>query len=107
MKSGRRASGGRRAGRPGSGLRGARPGRRFRPSALWVESLLEARITPSVMTLAGGQLTYTAEDGEANKLLVDVTRQGGVDYVRVRETGSVSILVQGDPNGSTGGLVVN
>jgi len=58
------------------------------------------------MDLTGGQLTYTAEDGEVNKVLVDVTQQGGVDYVRLRETGSVSILVQEDENGSTGGLVV-
>ena len=48
---------------------------------------LEDRIAPAMVSLAAGVLTFTAGDGEANNLAVDVVRDLGTDYVRVHENG--------------------
>src|SRR5262245_11949077 len=99
------------AGNPGSqrsrrsrlrrGLRRTRYTRRFRPALVTDEALLEVRLTPSTLDLSAGALTYTAADGEINQLTVDVVQSDGVEFVRLRESASITIEATGD------GLVVN
>jgi hypothetical protein len=90
-----------RSWRPRNSLRGTRHRRRFRPGRIWDDLLLEPRLTPSTLDLTSGALTYTAADGEVNRLTVDVIQSRGVDYIRFRESAAVTIEATGK------GLVVD
>jgi len=58
------------------------------------------------LSLAQGQLTYAAADGEANHLTVDVVRVAGVDYIRFREAAGVVIKATGKGLAADSGQVV-
>src|SRR3954471_24188062 len=78
-----------------SDARSRRSGRRLSPDRDRGGWILEDRLAPASLSLAQGQLTYAAADGEANHLTVDVVRVAGVDYIRFREAAGVVIKATG------------
>jgi hypothetical protein len=62
----------------------------------WCDRLLETRISPAVLNLAGGALSYTAASGEVNRVSVAVVQVSGTSYIRFEDQGpGVVIKPQG------------